>query len=58
MHEEIVRFAEMMDLNWHDRQNRVILTTKEKRTRRVYMFRINYHDEKIRVYINDLVLNL
>ena len=56
IHEEIVQLAELMHLNWHDRQNRVIFTTKEKQSRRVFMFRINSRDEILRVYINNLVL--
>ena len=56
MHEKIVELAALMDYKWHDRQNRVIFTTKEKRSRRVYMFRINSRDGMIRVYINDLVI--
>ena len=56
IYEEIVQLAELMNLNWHDRQNRVIFTTKEKQSRRVYMFRINSRDEILRVYINNLVL--
>ena len=57
LHKSIVQLAGLLDLDWHDRQNRVIFTTIEKQPRRVYMFRINSRDELIRVFINDLVLN-
>ena len=57
MHTSIVQLAYLMNLDWHDRQNRVIFTTNEKQPRRVYMFRINSRDELIRVFINDLVLD-
>ena len=57
MHEKIVELAALTDYKWHDRQNRVIFTTKEKQSRRVYMFRINSRDGMARVYINDLVIN-
>lgn len=58
MHNNIVKLADLMGVDWHDRQNRVIFTTIKKQPRRVYMFRINSRDELIRVFINDLVLNL
>ena len=57
MHNSIVQLAGLMNLDWHDRQNRVIFTTNERQPRRVYMFRINSRDELVRVFINDLVLN-
>ena len=57
MHNNIVKLADLMGVDWHDRQNRVIFTTIKKQPRRVYMFRINLRDELIRVFINDLVLN-
>ena len=52
-----VQLAGLLGVDWHDRQNRVIFTTIERRPRRVYMFRINSRDEKICVFINDLVLD-
>lgn len=58
MHNYIAKLADLMGVDWHDRQNRVIFTTIERQPRRVYMFRINSRDELIRVFINDLVLNL
>ena len=57
MHKSIIQLAGLLGVDWHDRQNRVIYTTNEKQPRRVYMFRINSRDERIRVFINDLVLN-
>lgn len=57
MHNYIVQLAGLMGVDWHDRQNRVIFTTKERKPRRVYMFRINSRDEMIRVFINDLVFD-
>jgi len=57
MHNSIVQLAGLLGVDWHDRQNRVIITTIERRPRRVYMFRINSRDEKICVFINDLVLD-
>ena len=57
MHKSITKLAGLMGVDWHDRQNRVIFTTIEKKPRRVYMFRINSRDEVIRVFINDLVLD-
>ena len=57
MHKSITQLANLLDLDWHDRQNRVIFTTNERQPRRVYMFRINSRDEVIRVFINDLVLD-
>ena len=57
MHKSITQLANLLGLDWHDRQNRVIFTTNKKQPRRVYMFRINSRDELIRVFINDLVLD-
>ena len=57
MHKSITQLANLLGLDWHDRQNRVIFTTNERQPRRVYMFRINSRDEVIRVFINDLVLD-
>ena len=57
MHKSITQLANLLNLDWHDRQNRVIFTTNERQPRRVYMFRINSRDEVIRVFINDLVLD-
>ena len=57
MHKLITQFAGLLGVDWHDRQNRVIFTTNEKKPRRVYMFRINSRDGVIRVFINDLVLD-
>ena len=57
MHKSITQLANLLGLDWHDRQNRVIFTTNERQPRRVYMFRINSRDEVIWVFINDLVLD-
>lgn len=57
IHNSIVQIASLLNVDWHDRQNRVIFTTKERQPRRVYMFRINSQDELVRVFINDLVLH-
>ena len=57
MHKLITQLANLLDLDWHDLQNRVIFTTNERQPRRVYMFRINSRDEVLRVFINDLVLD-
>ena len=57
MHNSIVQLAGLLGVDWHDRQNRVILTTIARRPRRVYMFRINLRDELIHVFINDLVID-
>ena len=57
MHNSIVQLSDLLGVDWHDRQNRVIFTTNEKKPRRVYMFRINSRDELIRVFINNLVLS-
>ena len=55
--ESITLLADLLGVDWHDRQNRVIFTTNERQPRRVDMFRINSRDELIRVFINDLVLD-
>ena len=57
IHKAITQLADLLGVDWHDRQNRVIFTTNERQPRRVYMFRINSRDELIRVFINDLVLD-
>ena len=46
IHNSIVQIASLLNVDWHDRQNRVIFTTNEKQPRRVYMFRINSRDEE------------
>ena len=57
IHNSIIQLADHLGVDWHDRQNRVIFTTNEKKPRRVFMFRINSRDELIRVFVNDLVLD-
>ena len=55
VHNEIVNLAHLINVAWHDRQNRVILKNSEGR--RILMFRINNRDQLVRVYINDLILH-